>query len=176
VIRTLLLAWILCLTLTAQDTVVVFLRHAEKAHRGDTAPLSAQGFRRAESLPGDLAAYKPTALFASNLIRTQQTLAPLSKHLGLPVQVYDRGSERALGQRLLARHAGQVVVVCGHSDTLADLVSALGYPEAFPEVAGFDRFWVLRVKAGGGAPSLEERRQQPLQALPAETAPAEARL
>jgi broad specificity phosphatase PhoE len=168
VIRSLLLALILCLTLGAQDTVVVFLRHAEKAHRGDAAELSVQGRRRAASLPGDLAIYRPTALFASNLIRTQQTLAPLSKQLGLSIQVYDRGSERALGQRLLTRHAGQVVVVCGHSDTLADLVGALGHPDPFPEVSGFDRFWVLRIKPGGGTPSLEERRQRP---LPPESAP-----
>lgn len=166
-IRALLLTLILCLTLGAQDTVVVFLRHAEKAHRGDTAALSARGHRRAASLPGDLAAYHPTALFASSLIRTQQTLAPLSMQLGLPVQIYERGSERALGQHLLIQHAGHVVVVCGHSDTLADLVSALGHPDTFPEVAGFDRFWVLRIKAGGGVPSLEECRQRPLPPEPA---------
>jgi broad specificity phosphatase PhoE len=170
VLRSLLLTLTLCLTLGAQDTVVVFLRHAEKAHRGDTAVLSAQGRRRAEALPGDLAAYHPTALFASNLIRTQQTLAPLSKRLGLPIRVYTRGSEGALGRHLLIQHPGQVIVVCGHSDTLTDLVSALGYPDTFPEVAGFDRFWVLRVKPGDGTPSLEECRQRP---LPPDPAPAQ---
>ena len=158
----LVLALLLCLGLGAQDSVVVFLRHAEKTHRGSTARLSSMGQRRAISLSADLAPFQPVALFASDLPRTQQTLEPFSKDSGLPIQIYDRGSEWALGRSLLVRYAGKTVVVCGHSDTLMDLVRSLGHPTPFPEVSGFDRFWVLRVIEPGGAVTLEEHMQRPL--------------
>lgn len=174
-LRALLLSLILSAGLLAQDTVIVLLRHAEKAHKGDTAELSEAGHRRAAGLPPQLAAYQPSALFASNLPRTQQTLAPLSKALGLPVQIYVRGEERALARRLLALHVGERVVVCGHSDTLGTLIEALGHLEPFPEVSGYDRFWVLRIRAGTASVTLEEHRQAPVGGHPPPPAPVRAR-
>lgn len=158
--RTLLWAWLLATALLAQDTVVIFLRHAEKTHRGDTAELSAAGRRRAAALPLDLQPYRPVALFASDRRRTQQALEPLATRLGQPLQIYERGQEAALGQRLLSLYEGQTVVVCGHSDTLGALVRALGHVPEFPEVQGFDRLWVLRIPELKGPPSLEAHRQK----------------
>lgn len=158
-LRTLLLSLLLSAGLLAQDTVIVLLRHAEKAHKGDTAELSEAGHRRALRLPAQLIPYKPSALFASNLRRTQQTLEPLSKALGLPLQIYVRGEERALARRILTMHPGGRAVVCGHSDTLMTLIEALGHTEPFPEVTGYGRFWVLRIKEGGTSATLEEHDQ-----------------
>ncbi|MBK9795004.1 MAG: histidine phosphatase family protein [Holophagaceae bacterium] len=157
----LLLAWMLCLGLAAQDAVIVFLRHAEKASRRTNAELSASGKQRALRLVEELSPFQPVALYASNLRRTQQTLEPLSRQLHLPLQIYERGQEWALGRSLLARHPGQTVVVCGHSDTLMDLVKALGLTTPFPEISGFDRFWMLRHHATSGTVTLEEHRQRP---------------
>ncbi|MCX6547574.1 MAG: histidine phosphatase family protein [Acidobacteria bacterium] len=95
--KRLLLAWLLAAGLLAQDAVVILLRHAEKTHRGDTAELTAAGQRRAAALPQELLPYRPVALFASDLRRSQQTLAPLSTRLGVPVQIYQRGQEATLG-------------------------------------------------------------------------------
>ncbi|MCE1204210.1 MAG: histidine phosphatase family protein [Holophagaceae bacterium] len=161
-LKALCLSLLLCAGLLAQDTVVVLLRHAEKSHKGDSALLSHTGQRRAASLPPQLGPYAPSALFASNLRRTQQTLEPLSKALALPLQIYERGREGALAQRILTLHSGQVVIVCGHSDTLMVLVSALGHGESFPEISGFDRYWVLRIDAGSGKVTLQEHQQEPL--------------
>jgi phosphohistidine phosphatase SixA len=157
----LLFAWILSLGLLAQDSVVVILRHAEKTSKRTNAELNEAGRRRARHLAGTLAVFQPTALFASDLRRTQQTLEPLAKHLGLSIQRYARGSEGALGGTLLAEYAGRTVVVCGHSDTLMDLVAALGHPEPLPEIQGFDHYWVLRVAERTGITTLEEYNQAP---------------
>lgn len=158
----LVLAWMLCLGLIAQDSVVVFLRHAEKSSKRTNAELSSRGKQRAQCLVEELSRFQPVALFASDLRRTQQTLEPLSKRLKLPLETYERGKEHALGQSLLVRFPGQTVVVCGHSDTLMDLVKALGDSTPFPEVSGFDRFWVLRIAEPGGRVTLQEHRQRPL--------------
>jgi len=161
-LKALCLSLLLSAGLLAQDTVVVLLRHAEKTHKGDSALLSEAGRRRAANLPGQLLPYAPAALFASNLRRTQETLEPLSNALALPLQVYERGEERALAQRILTLYSGMQVIVCAHSDTLMVLVAALGYPAPFPEVSGFDRYWVLRIEDGSGNVTLQEHRQEPL--------------
>jgi broad specificity phosphatase PhoE len=161
-LRRLLFTLLLCLGLEAQDSVFILLRHAEKTHRGDSAGLSSRGHRRANHLPVDLAPFQPVALIASNLPRTQQTLEPLSKCLGLPIQIHERGTEWTLGQSLQVRYLGKTVVVCGHSDTLRTWVKSLGHRTPFPEVTGFDRFWVLRVSEPGGVVTLEEHLQTPV--------------
>lgn len=157
-IHRLLLAWVMCLQLAAQDSVVVILRHAEKMSSQTNAELSTEGKSRAHGLVEPIALLHPVALFASNLRRTQQTLEPLSQRLNLPLQTYERGKEWELGQRLLALYPGQTVVVCGHSDTLKDLVRALGYSVPFPDISGFDRYWILRRHATSGTVTLEEYR------------------
>ena len=144
--------------LSAQVTVV-FLRHAERTSKFSNAELTKAGRNRAQRLVAVLDGYQPAALFASDMVRTQRTLEPLARQLGLPLQIYERGRERVLGRVLQERFQGQTVVVCGHSDTLMNLVAALGYREPFPEIADFDRYWVLRVPGQGGEVSLEERHQ-----------------
>lgn len=158
----LFLSLFLSTRLLSQESVFVILRHAEKMHKGDAAELSQVGLRRAVRLTAQLLPYQPSALFASNLRRTQQTLAPLSRALNLPLKFYVRGEERALARHLLTFHSGERVVICGHSDTLGTLIEALGHPEPFPEVSGYDRFWVLRIKEGTCSSILEEHQQEPL--------------
>ncbi len=170
--RSLLLVLCISLGLAARDTMVVLLRHAEKTHKGDTAQLSEAGLRRAACLPPQLMPYQPDALFASNLERTQQTLAPLSKALSIPVQIYARGEERALGQQIMTRYSGKTVVVCGHSDTLVMLVEALGYRAPFAEISGFDHYWLLRVVEGSGTVTLQELQQKPVPSPILEANPA----
>lgn len=145
----------------AQDTTLVILRHGEKHTRGAQAELNARGLQRAEALVPELAAFRPVALFASDYKRTQQTLAPLGRHLKLPVQARPRGSEEALAAELLETHAGKAVVVCTHSDLVGAWVMALGLPWSAGEIEGFDRLWIVRVKPDGTR-TLEERPQKAL--------------
>ena len=48
------------------------------------AGLSSVGRKRAENLANELAAFRPSALYASDRRRTQQTLAPLAAGDGAP--------------------------------------------------------------------------------------------
>lgn len=147
--------------LPAQTTTVVLLRHAEKVSKHPDAGLSSVGGRRAESLAWDLAAFRPSALFASDRRRTQQTLAPLARMTGLPVRVVPRGEEDALAARILAEHRGETVVVCGHSDSVFVVAEALGWNGAGQEVGGFDALFVLTVGADGRV-TCDERQQAPV--------------
>jgi broad specificity phosphatase PhoE len=156
-----LLPLFLSVALAAQERTVVLLRHAEKLGKLSNAELSSSGRRRAEGLATELAALRPVRLFASDRIRSQQTLAPLGRRLGLEVQVRPFGAEAALAEEILDAPAVGTVVVCAHSDTLGPLARALGYPGWIPEVRDFNRLWLLRLGPKGFL-GLEERRQQPL--------------
>ena len=157
-LRLLALVLLCHLGLSAQVTVVL-LRHAEKASSRLNAELSPAGRSRAQQLAPELAAFTPVALYASELRRTQQTLEPLSQRLGLSVRIRDRSNPRGLAVEILGEFKSGTVVVCAHSDTVADIAHALGYPDWLPEPTGFDRLWILRI-GPDGFKDLETRRQQ----------------
>ncbi|WP_306599659.1 histidine phosphatase family protein [Geothrix sp. 21YS21S-2] len=158
--KPLILAVLATFALMGQDTVVVLIHHAEKGARSSNAHLSSRGLRRAGDLVDELAAFKPAAIFATEVWRTQQTVAPLADRLGLKAEIRARGEEAAVGQEVLENWKGRTVVICGHSDTLATLAGALGFRGFFPEVRAYDRLWVLTVPGGPGPVTLEERTQK----------------
>jgi len=107
--------------------VTVFLvRHAEKG-AGDPADpeLSEAGAARAAELARVLGEVAVTHLVASEYRRTQATLAPLAEACGVAVEVAPARDGRALAARLAALPAGSVAVVCGHSNTVPQLVDLL---------------------------------------------------
>jgi phosphohistidine phosphatase SixA len=107
--------------------VTVFVvRHAEKG-AGDPADpeLSEAGAARAAELARVLGEVSVTHLVASEYRRTQATLAPLAVATGLAVEVAPARDGRALAARLAALPAGSVAVVCGHSNTVPQLVDLL---------------------------------------------------
>ena len=140
-------------------TTVILVRHAEKKPGGRDPDLSGIGRKRAEALVDELRPLAPVALYASNMRRTQQTLAPLAASLQLEVKVRAMGDEEAVAAEILARHRGGVVVVCGHSQTLTRFVSGLGWEGRFPVVQTFDGIWTVAVPSSGDAVTLSERRQ-----------------
>ncbi len=117
----------------APPTVVYVVRHAEKASDAEDPPLTAQGQARAEALAALLAAEPLAAVFSTPYERTRQTSAPTAAAQGLTVIEYDPRSD--LPGLILAEHAGQRVLVAGHSNTVPSIVAGLGVeppPEEIP--------------------------------------------
>jgi broad specificity phosphatase PhoE len=114
-------------------TTIFLLRHADRAPDGEL--LSAAGHVRAQALARVLGEAGITAIFASNVQRTQQTAQPLAHQLGLPVQIYDPGNLPALVQQIKALPGRkQRVVVVGHNNTVPATIQLLGFsqPPAIP--------------------------------------------
>jgi 2,3-bisphosphoglycerate-dependent phosphoglycerate mutase len=138
----------------AQSTVFV-VRHAERADAGTpvTDPdLSAAGHARAEALASALRDAGITAIFVTQLKRTQQTAAPLAKALGLTPVVLPQDNTAGLIARL-EKHTGNALVV-GHSNTVPEIVKLLGVSS--PVTVGdteFDHLFVV-VRPVMGAPSV----------------------
>jgi len=162
-LRLSILLGLLALTggLQAQDTTVVLLRHAERQSiLDDDSPLAEAGLRRAGALVPLLEAFRPEALYTSNLKRTQQTLAPLSAKLDLKPSVWPKEASGALSAEILQNHRGHTVIVCWHHDLMKKVARGLGVKGAIPywSLDTYDRLWIVRVPARGEA-TLEERLQ-----------------
>jgi broad specificity phosphatase PhoE len=138
----------------AQQTVFL-VRHAERADGGAGAAttsmtmgadpdLSAAGRARAESLAAVLEDAKITAIIATEYKRTQQTAAPLAKTLGVTVTTI-KANEPAELIKTVKAAAGNVLIV-GHSNTMPDVMRALGAP-APAAIADneYDNLFVLTV-------------------------------
>lgn len=86
--------------------------------------LSAGGRARAESLAAILKDAGVGTIFVTQYKRTQQTAAPLAKALGVtPTEVGSRELD-SLAQKV--RAAGGTVLVVGHSNSVPNLLKALG--------------------------------------------------
>lgn len=110
-------------TATAQSTIFI-VRHAEKADATKDPDLSEAGRARAEALAKTVRDANITAIYATEFKRTQQTVAPLAKVLGITVTILPAKDNAALIAKLRASNGNALVV--GHGDTIPDLIKALG--------------------------------------------------
>ena len=104
---------------------LILLRHADVDVDDVLEPeLNARGQLRAGALAELLAVAGVTSIFVSPAQRTQQTAAPLAAKFNLVAQVVPTWEETVL--KALSAVAGEVVVVIGHSNTIPEMIHALG--------------------------------------------------
>lgn len=104
--------------------------------------LSEAGRARAESLARMLKDAGITAIFTTQYKRTKQTAEPLAKVLGLSVTEVHAKEPGAVAEKIDAQ-PGNVLVV-GHSNTVPEVLQALGIPSA-PAIAEteFDNLFIV---------------------------------
>lgn len=156
VVRALVLGFVLLpgstpLVASAQE-LVYLVRHAERADQGapggqmqtQTDPLlSAAGEARAKRLAAMLRDAGVTSVFATEYRRTQDTARPLAAGLGLEVSVNPARDTAGLVARLRDRHADGVVLLVGHSNTVPDIIKALGGPDVTIEDLEYDNLFIF---------------------------------
>ena len=143
------LAWVL----EKQATTTVFIaRYAETLDSPDGNPgLTAKGQRRAAELARVLAAANVDrsvdAIFATEWRNTQETVEPLAKQLGIPVQIVEEANVGGLRDLIEAGYKGRMVLVVTSPFAMNRLVRRLNGVYTMPEVADgeHDRLYVLAV-------------------------------
>ena len=127
-------------------TTALVVRHAEKAAAGGDPPLSADGQARAQTLVHVAGDAGVVAVYATEWQRTQQTVQPLADHLVLPVTVVNADDISGLVDQVLADHAGEVVVISGHTNTVPDIIEEFG-ADPVPAIAEneYDNLYVVTV-------------------------------
>jgi broad specificity phosphatase PhoE len=160
---------------TAGLDTVWLVRHAEKAESWPSdrdldalQPLSREGTARAEALAGRLKDAGIAAIYTSRTTRTMATGQPLATSRQIPLVADDAtiqpGELPPFLARLREKHAGdRAVLIVGHSNTLAALLTTLGaIPECFgrlgiketPEglmIEGYEGLWRVDLAKQGCA-------------------------
>jgi broad specificity phosphatase PhoE len=127
---------------------VIVVRHAEQETDSDDPGLTSIGQERAARLKDLVAESGVTAVYASQFRRTQATVQPMAEALKLEIGVVDAREPRLLVEEIRSGHAGGVVVVAGHSNTVPAIVAALGArePEEISET-DYGNLFIVTVSA-----------------------------
>jgi len=145
-------------------TVVIVVRHAERAPGSGDPPISEAGQARARALAEIGKAAGVSAVITTQLQRTRQTAQPLVEALGITPVVVNTQSDVAKHAADVAaavrQFAGKTVLVVGHSNTVPAIVAALGGP-AYKDLCEpeYDSLitLVLDAEGGGGARAVRTR-------------------
>ena len=156
--RGVLIAVALCLTGCADvvakgqpqtaATTVILVRHAERVLGDGDVPLTDRGRERAAALARLLVDADVRSIITSEMIRTQQTAAPLAKQAKLEPQIIPAAKLDAIVERIRAAKGGTVLVV-HHSNTVPQLVEKLGAKTPPIRDDEFDRLILLTLLATG---------------------------
>ncbi len=148
---------------SALAQTVVIVRHGEKVAPNGDPDLSAAGQVRALALAQALSGARVAMVLATPLKRTQQTAGPTAQAAGVTViPVPFDGGDAAHAQRLAdqARKASadSTVLIVGHSNTVANIATALGDTAAqAPTDCEYDQMTVIQL-AGTAPPKVVHAR------------------
>ncbi len=120
-----------CKSVPNEPTIVFIVRHAEKADNSDDPPLAPAGLERAQALMRAAGDSGVKAIYSSQFKRNRDTVQPLADHLKVPITEMavtldnpgDYGKE--LARAVLAKHAGETVVVVSHRNTIPAIIEGL---------------------------------------------------
>ena len=114
-------------------TVVIIVRHADKAAApANDPPLTEVGVVRAQALAEFLKDAKIGAVMHTPTTRTRETARPTAERFGLTPEIIPTGPLPVVSAavvNMVQRHAGQTVLIVGHSNTVMPWIAALGGPQ-----------------------------------------------
>lgn len=132
----------------APPATVIVVRHAEVAAPTTDPPLSEAGIERAQTLASMLAASGVKTIYVTEFARTRQTAQPLAAQLKLKPARIDAAKTAALIDAVRSGGAGPVLIVA-HSNTIPDIIAALGGPRIAIAATEYDGMFVLSLSAEG---------------------------
>jgi phosphohistidine phosphatase SixA len=142
-------------------TRIYVVRHAEKQAKEEAAdpqdpPLTELGMSRADDLAKILGPQSIDAIYTTDYQRTRQTIEPLARDKRLESTIMEPKAFDLLVDKL-DTFAGKTVVVSGHSNTVPELLAALGVEERVVlEDDDYGDLFVVTID--GGEVELERRR------------------
>lgn len=139
-------------------TTVILVRHAEKniEPENPNPNLSPAGQKRAQELVRLLGRSGITAIYATQYVRTQQTVQPLAAALGVPITQVDAKNTDELVRQITSTHRGGIVFLAGHNNSVPAIIGALGggdYP-VIPETE-YDNMFVVTMYRYGKAKTIQ---------------------
>lgn len=141
----------------AEPTVVLVVRHAERADDGSRDPaLSAAGEARARALAETAATADVGVVITTQFQRTHATGASVADRCGCDLVIAEVGAAgveahvEEIAQQILRDHLGKTVLVVGHSNTAPAIAQRLsGQSAAEISESEYDRLFIVVIPAGG---------------------------
>ena len=146
----------LAMPVTAQQAIIL-VRHAEKVDSSQDAALSEAGRARASRLAVMLTDAGVDAIYSTRFQRTMRTAEPFATASKVAVTpMPDRVD--AFVAEVRANHPNDVVLVVGHSNTIPEIIQALGVKEKV-EIGDleFSQVFIVVPRQAGGAALLQLR-------------------
>jgi broad specificity phosphatase PhoE len=136
-------------------TTIILIRHADRNNPPPPDPdphLNAAGKVRAKKLIHVVGKSGIKAIYRSHFVRAKETAKPLAAFLGISPTEMDAPPD--IRNDILSNHAGETVLVIGHSDTVPDLINLLGAGHV-PVIndSEYDNLFVVK-KFGSGQASM----------------------
>jgi broad specificity phosphatase PhoE len=130
------------------QSAVILVRHAERLDDSKDSPLSTTGHQRAERLARMLETAGVTAIYTTQYQRTIQTAEPLARRFGLTITSEDPPVSELL-RRIHESHPQETVLIVGHSNTVPELLTALGYRTKIEIADGdYDNLFIVTPRQG----------------------------
>lgn len=134
---------------------VYIVRHAEKAAApAADPPLTPAGQARARVLADTARAEHVSVIITTQFRRTKETAAPSARRREIKPEVIPATGPQHIQDVVAAirKHGGQTVLVVEHSNTVPEIIAALGAPQP-PAIcdAEYDNMYVVRIAADGKA-------------------------
>ncbi len=137
---------------SGEFTTVLLVRHAEKELSGDDPGLTELGAERAAKLTHVAGEMGVTAVYSTQFLRTRATAIPLAERLGLDVNIVSASDSLAteMANIVLTQHAGDVVAIVNHSNTVPPIIEALGVtPAPVIEDDEYDDLYIVIIAPSG---------------------------
>jgi broad specificity phosphatase PhoE len=154
--------------LTAQSrgaTTVILVRHAEKAAEpANDPPLTEAGRARAAALWNAVKDAHVSAAIVTQFARTAQTAEPTvaTSHATVSVVTTTGADHAARVAAAVRAHPGETVLVVGHSNTVPDIIAALGLPKPAAICdSEYDNLYVVTMQSDGKTSMVHSRYGAP---------------
>ncbi|MEM7474727.1 MAG: phosphoglycerate mutase family protein [Planctomycetota bacterium] len=126
-----------------ESTTFLVVRHAERD--GDLDKLTKTGLQRAKILASLGSGLKVQAIYSTDTKRTKGTAEMLAKSIDSDIELYRRPTSEWLTS-LKKKHAGQVVLIVGHSNTTGVIAGMLANEKPFKiEHDEYDALFVVQI-------------------------------
>lgn len=149
-------------------TTIIFVRHAEKNLSVEDDPeLTEAGQRRVFELTRQMKDADVVAgidaIYSTHFRRNLATVEPLSELLELPINLYNKNEYESVLETILDKHKGKIILVVGHSDTLANLMAELGASKSVPVIADneYDNIYIVSIPWFGKTKTIRLRYGKP---------------
>ena len=126
-------------------TTFYLLRHAEKARDGGENPaLNERGTQRAIRLMNQLRDVDFKTIYATDYLRTKNTVAPLAESRNQAIEIYN-AHDKGFLDKALAENSDANYLIVGHSNTIPGLVNYLTGKENFQQLSEneYDKLFVV---------------------------------